>query len=53
VGDVIVSLDGIPTSDMGEFLTLLWSYEVGDSIQVDYLRENKNFETSVELMERP
>ena len=53
VGDVIVSLDGIPTSDMGGFLTLLWSYEVGDSIQVDYLRENKNFETSVDLMERP
>ena len=53
VGDVIVSLDGIPTSDMGGFLTLLWSYEVGDSIQVDYLRENKSFETSVELMERP
>ena len=53
VGDVIVSLDGIPTSDMGEFLTLLWSYEVGDALQIDYLRENKNFETSVELVERP
>ena len=53
VGDVIVSLDGIPTSDMGEFLTLLWSYEVGDSVQVDYMRENKQFETSVELVERP
>ena len=53
VGDVIVSLDGIPTSDMGEFLTLLWSYEVGDSVQVDYMRDNKQFETSVELIERP
>ena len=53
VGDVITSLDGIPTSDMGEFLTLLWSYEVGDSVQVDYMRENKQFETSVELVERP
>ena len=53
VGDVIISLDGIPTSDMGEFLTLLWSYEVGDEVQVNYLRENKQFETSVELVERP
>ena len=53
VGDVITSLDGIPTSDMGEFLTLLWSYEVGDAVQVDYMRDNKQFETSVELVERP
>ena len=53
VGDVILSLDGIPTSDMGEFLTLLWSYEVGDSVQVDYMRDDKQFETSVELVERP
>ena len=53
VGDVIVSLDGIPVSDMGEFLTLLWSFEVGDSVQVNYLRDDKHFETSVELMERP
>lgn len=53
VGDVIISLDGIPTSDMGGFLTLLWSYEVGDSVQVDYMRDDKQFETSVELVERP
>ena len=53
VGDVILSLDGIPTSDMGGFLTLLWSYEVGDSLQVNYMRDNKQFEASVELVERP
>ena len=52
VGDVILSLDGIPTSDMGAFLTLLWSYDVGDEVQVDYLREDKHFETIVELTER-
>ena len=52
VGDVIISLDGIPTSDMGGFLTLLWSYEIGDSVQVNYMRDNKQFETSVELIER-
>ena len=53
VGDVILSLDGIPTSDMGKFLTLLWSYEVGNSVQIDYMRDNKQFEASVELTERP
>ncbi len=52
VGDVVMSLDGIPTSDMGRFLTLLWTYEVGDSVQVEYTREDKLFETSVELAER-
>ena len=53
VGDVVISMDGIPTSDMGGFLTLLWSYEVGDSVQVNYMRDNKQFETSVDLVERP
>ena len=52
VGDVIVSMDGIPTDDMGAFLTLLWSYDAGDSVQVDYIREDKRFETLVELAER-
>ena len=53
VADVIVSLDGIPTADMGAFLTLLWSFDVGDEVQVDYLRGLKRFETTVELIERP
>ena len=52
VGDVIVSMDGIPTDDMGGFLTLLWSYDIGDTVQVDYIREDKRFETLVELAER-
>ena len=52
VGDVIVSMDGIPTDDMGGFLTLLWSYDIGDTVQIDYIREDKRFETLVELAER-
>ena len=52
VGDVITDLDGIPTKGVSDFLTLLWSYEVGDSVEVSYLRSNKLFETSVELAER-
>ena len=52
VGDVITDLDGIPTKSVSDFLTLLWSYEVGDSVEVSYLRSNKLFETSVELAER-
>ena len=52
VGDVITDLDGIPTKGVSDFLTLLWSYEVSDSVEVSYLRSNKLFETSVELAER-
>ncbi len=53
VGDVIVSMDGIPISHMGEFLTLLWSYDVGDSVQVEYMRGDQLFEALVTLEERP
>ncbi len=53
VGDVIISMDGIPTVDSGGFLTMLWTYEVGDTIHLEFVRENKTFETTVELEERP
>ena len=52
VGDVITDLDGIPTKGVSEFLTLLWSYKVGDSVEVSYLRSGKLFEATVELAER-
>ncbi len=52
VGDVVTSLDGIPTGGVSQFLTLLWSYEVGDSVEINYIRSNKQFEASIELAER-
>ena len=53
VGDVIVKIDGIPTPDIPSFLTLLWTYEVGDTVQVEYVSNNETFTTTVELVERP
>ena len=53
LADVIVSMDGIPTNDMGSFLTLLWTHDVGDSVHIEYMRDNKLFETAVVLEERP
>lgn len=53
VGDVITKLDGIPTPDMARFLTLLWTYDVSDVVQLEYISNNQTFETSVELAERP
>ena len=53
VGDVITKLDGIPTPDMARFLTLLWSYSAGDTIQIEFLRQNRLGEANVTLVERP
>ena len=53
VGDVALKLDGVPISDMAGFLTLLWTYEIGDTVALEYMREDKLFETTVELAERP
>ena len=52
-GDVIVGIDGIPTPDMANFLRLLWSYKVGDVVQLEYISNNRTGVTSVELAERP
>ena len=53
VGDVVTKMDEIDTPDMARFLTLLWTYQVDDVVQLEYLRDNKTFVTSVVLAERP
>lgn len=53
IGDVIVKLNGIEVPNMARFLTLLWTFDVGDMVKVEYVRDNQVFETSVELEERP
>ena len=52
VGDVALKLDGVPISDMAGFLTMLWTYSVGDAVLLEYMREDKLFETTIELAER-
>ena len=53
VGDVMIKIDDIPTRDVGKWLSLLWSYKVGDQIRVEYLHNNEIFTTTIELTERP
>lgn len=53
VGDVITKLNDIPTPDMAEFLTLLWTFDIGQEIQVEYIHENETYVTGVTLAERP
>ena len=37
VGDVVVKMDGIPTPDMAKFLTRLWTYDVDDVVELEYI----------------
>ncbi|PKB79678.1 MAG: hypothetical protein BZY88_12110 [SAR202 cluster bacterium Io17-Chloro-G9] len=52
IGNIVTMIDGIPTPDMATFLGLLWSYQVGDSIQIEYVRGDEFLMTVVELGER-
>ena len=52
-GDVITKLNDIPTPDMANFLSLLWTFDVGQEIQVEYVSENETYTTTVTLVERP
>lgn len=52
-GDVIIKINDIPTPDMARFLTLLWSYNVGDVLNVEYVNEHESRIANVELQERP
>lgn len=52
VGDVILKIDDIPTPTVAKWLTLLWSYSVGDMIRVEYMHNNEILTTTIELAER-
>lgn len=50
-GDVITRMDDVPTPDKASFLNLLWSYDVGDQVQIEYVHEGDYFNALVELAE--
>jgi len=52
LGDVIISIDGKPTDDIGQFLTILWAYLPGNKITIEYIRDGLTETTVVELIER-
>lgn len=53
VGDVITKLNDIPTPDMASFLTLLWTFDVGQDIQAEYIHEDEIGIATITLAERP
>jgi S1-C subfamily serine protease len=52
LGDVVTRIDGIPVRDVENWLKLLWSYNVGDEINVEFMRLGEVFNTLVTLAER-
>lgn len=50
--DIIITLDNKSTPDMAQFLTLLWTYQVGDRVDVEYMRGSQSITTTVTLTER-
>ena len=52
-GDIITELNGANTKRMEDLLTLLNFYDVGDSVEIKYHRDNKTRTTRVKLAKRP
>lgn len=52
VGDVIMKINGVPIPDVAQWLKVLWSFKVGDEIQVEYLHDNEIQVATIELAER-
>ena len=53
IGDVIAALDGKPVSTYPQFLSLLWGYQAGDTVEVSSVRENEELTVPVTLELRP
>lgn len=53
VGDIIMRIDDMATPDVAKWLNVLWSYDVGDLVRVEYIHDNQTLITTVELAERP
>ncbi len=53
VGDVITRVNDIPTPDMARFLTLLWTFEVGQVVHVEFISQGEALTTTITLTERP
>ncbi len=49
LGDVIVGLEGQPVEDIDEFLNFLDRHEVGDRVEIEYVRDSRRRRTTVTL----
>ena len=49
IGDIILSINDTNIEESAHFKYLLYKYEVGDTIKIKYMRNNKINETSITL----
>jgi S1-C subfamily serine protease len=49
VGDVIVGIDGVPVSSAKDLYRQLQSYEIGDSVRLELIRDGRPFSLLIEL----
>lgn len=52
-GDVIVAIDGQPVTTFGQLAAYVLGRRIGDTVQLDMLRDGQPFSASVVLGERP
>ena len=52
-GDTIIALDGNATKDVATLRYKLYKHNVGDKIEITYVRSNKTYKTKITLTERP
>lgn len=52
VGDVIIQVDGKELSKMSELRTYIYEKNVGDSIRIKYVRNNKEFQEDIILKKK-
>jgi len=48
-GDIILSLNGIQIKDSTYFKYILYKYQIGDEVKIEYIRDNKIHETTLKL----
>ena len=53
IRDVMTKINKTPTPDVPTWLVTLWSYQVGEQVEVEYEREGETFTTTVQLTQRP
>lgn len=51
IGDLIVSLDGKPINNNSDLVLVLENYKAGETVELEYVRNNKKSKTSVVLSE--
>ena len=51
LNDIIISIDDVTVKDTVHFRYLLYKYEVGDKIKINYLRDNEEYYTYINLDE--